>query len=230
MRRMQLPNRFWRVTKINQQYDLCDTYPALLIVPRTVSDKVVKQASKYRSRNRIPTLCWRHRKTGAAMLRCSQPCSGIAGSRSEQDETLINSAHAANPSNSKKRFVIIDARPILNAVANQMKGKGYEDVNESHYTCCDPVEFMNIGNIHVMRRSLNSLLEDCQDIVMGLACSLDGMDEWFGHISLVLQAAVRVSKLMHIEGRSTLVRGIRAHVSVCVRAHVSVYIDIYGVV
>ena len=94
---------------------------------------------------------------------------------------------------------------------------------------------MNIGNIHVMRRSLNSLLEDCQDIVMGLACSLDGMDEWFGHISLVLQAAVRVSKLMHIEGRSTLVRGVRAHVSVCVRAHlsvgvrahVSVYIDIW---
>ncbi len=204
-RRMGLPNRFWRVSKLNQYYELCDTYPSLLIVPRAVNDDTVRQASKYRSRHRIPTLCWRHRKTGAAMLRCSQPCSGLAGNHSETDEKLISSSHAANPSNAKKRFMIIDARPLLNAVANQMKGKGYEVVNESHYTCCDPVEFMNIGNIHVMRKSLALLLSDCQAIEMGLSCGLEGMDEWFGHVSLVLQAAAKVSTLMHVDGRSTLV-------------------------
>ena len=153
---------------------------------------------------------------------------GIAGSHSEQDENSNQLSTCCEP--------VIPRNDLLSSMQDRFECCGEQRKERLRrrervsYTCCDPVEFMNIGNIHVMRRSLNSLLEDCQDIVMGLACSLDGMDEWFGHISLVLQAAVRVSKLMHIEGRSTLVRGIRAHVSVCVRAHVSVYIDIYGVV
>lgn len=205
MRRLRLPNRFWRTTKANQNYELCDTYPAMLIVPRKINDDALHQASKYRSRERIPTLCWRHRVSGAAMLRSSQPCSGLAGNYSDHDERLVETAHAANPANVKKKLMIIDARPLLNAVANQMKGKGYEVVNESHYTCCDPVHFMNIGNIHVMRKSLASLLADCESMIRGHSSDLEGMDAWFGHVGRVLEAATKIAKMMHIGGHSTLV-------------------------
>lgn len=204
MRRLRLPNRFWRVSLANETYGLCSTYPKLLIVPRQMDDESLRIVAKYRSRERFPTVCWRHRYRGAAMLRCSQPCSGIAGNYSEYDEKLLALAHSANPVEAAKKIVIIDARPLLNAMANQMKGKGYEAVNETHYTSCEPVRFMNIGNIHVMRKSLAALTSDCHAMCTGLSSALDGMDEWFGHISRVLEAAVTIAKLMH-DGHSTVV-------------------------
>lgn len=42
----------------------------------------------------------------------------------------------------------MDARPKINAVANQAKGGGYEDIE--HYQNTELV-FLDIANIHVMR-------------------------------------------------------------------------------
>jgi myotubularin-related protein 1/2 len=55
----------------------------------------------------------------------------------------------ANPNASK--LVILDARPSVNAKANRAKGGGYED-----YPWCT-LRFMDIQNIHVVRKSLNAL-------------------------------------------------------------------------
>lgn len=49
-----IPNESWRVTKINEQYELCDTYPALLVVPTSISDEELKRVATFRSRGRIP--------------------------------------------------------------------------------------------------------------------------------------------------------------------------------
>jgi hypothetical protein len=54
--------------------------------------------------------------------------------------------------------VIVDARPKINAQANQAAGKGFESVK--CYDNCSLI-FMNIGNIHVMRKSLELLEESC---------------------------------------------------------------------
>uniref|UniRef100_A0AAA9SKR1 Myotubularin n=1 Tax=Bos taurus TaxID=9913 RepID=A0AAA9SKR1_BOVIN len=53
-RRQGLPNHHWRITFINKCYKLCDTYPALLVVPYRASDEDLRRVATFRSRNRIP--------------------------------------------------------------------------------------------------------------------------------------------------------------------------------
>lgn len=53
---------------------------------------------------------------------------------------------------------IIDARPRLNAVANQLKGKGYERMEG--YANAE-ITFVGIENIHKMRKSAKQLRKLC---------------------------------------------------------------------
>lgn len=57
-------------------------------------------------------------------------------------------------------YIIVDARPLLNAKANQAAGKGVE--SDKVYENVSVV-FMDIANIHAVRKSLELLEEACSD-------------------------------------------------------------------
>lgn len=46
MRRMGVPNDMWRITKINELYAVCDSYPAVWAVPKAASDEFLRKVSK----------------------------------------------------------------------------------------------------------------------------------------------------------------------------------------
>lgn len=48
-RRQGVPNESWRITRVNDRYDLCDTYPATLVVPVTMSDDELRRMGVYQS-------------------------------------------------------------------------------------------------------------------------------------------------------------------------------------
>jgi myotubularin-related protein 1/2 len=54
----------WRLSLINSGYEICDTYPQELIMPRTVNDDQIRQVAQFRSRGRIPILTWKHPTNG----------------------------------------------------------------------------------------------------------------------------------------------------------------------
>ena len=127
-KRLGVPNSQWRLSKVNEEFKLCPTYPDLWAVPSTVTDKQLEKAAKHRSKCRMPVLTWRHPKTGATITRCSQPMVGLSGKRSADDENLLTQINACSGAGARsdRPFVIIDARPKLNAQANQAAGKGFE--------------------------------------------------------------------------------------------------------
>ena len=84
-----LPNESWRITRTNEKYELCDTYPRILAVPATVSDNELKEVAKFRSRNRLPVLSWMHPDSLATLCRCAQPLVSMSNNRSEADEKYI---------------------------------------------------------------------------------------------------------------------------------------------
>ena len=95
------------------------------------------------------------------MWRCSQPCTGILGSRSKYDEAFIRLLGHCNSSivNKSGSVEIFDARPILNARANKVSGGGFEDCgSNSNYNNCRLV-FLDIENIHVVRSSYGKQYE-----------------------------------------------------------------------
>lgn len=157
-RRQGLPNHHWRITFINKCYELCDTYPALLVVPYRAADEDLRRVATFRSRNRIPclkflnhlyVLSWIHPENKTVIVRCSQPLVGMSGKRNKDDEKYLDVIRETNRQVNK--LTIYDARPNVNAVANKATGGGYESDDAYHNA---ELFFLDIHNIHVMRESL----------------------------------------------------------------------------
>ncbi|KAJ2840844.1 phosphatidylinositol-3-phosphatase ymr1 [Coemansia sp. 'formosensis'] len=185
--------QYWRFTDVNRGFALCPTYPSTLVVPAKISDTTLTYAAKYRSKCRLPVLCYLH-PNQASMTRSSQPMVGLKQARSVQDEKLIEAILASSePQGSAPRFnydrnnIIIDARPTTNAVVNRAVGAGSE--NMEHYKRCRKV-YLGIDNIHVMRDALNKVVEAIEspsDADRGVIARIQGAKtNWLRHIENIL--------------------------------------------
>ncbi|XP_023648320.2 phosphatidylinositol-3,5-bisphosphate 3-phosphatase MTMR2 isoform X1 [Paramormyrops kingsleyae] len=188
-KRQGLPNESWRITKANEHYDVCETYPATLVVPANIPDEELKRVAAFRAKGRIPVLSWIHPETQATVTRCSQPMVGVNGKRSKEDEKHLQAIMDANAQSHK--LFIFDARPPVNAAANKMKGGGFE--SEDAYQNAELV-FLDIHNIHVMRESLRKLKEVVYpNIEESHWLSNLESTHWLEHIKLILAGALRIA-------------------------------------
>ncbi|XP_039770850.1 myotubularin-related protein 6 isoform X4 [Ornithorhynchus anatinus] len=199
--RMGVPNSNWQLSDTNRDYKICETYPRELYVPRIASIPVIVGSSKFRSKGRFPVLSYFHSEKEAAICRCSQPLSGFSA-RCLEDEHMLQAISKANPVN---RYVyVMDTRPKLNAIANRAAGKGYE--NEDNYSNIR-FQFVGIENIHVMRSSLQKLLEVSGTRALSVNDFFSGLESsgWLRHIKAVLDAAIFLAKAINVENASVLV-------------------------
>ncbi|KAF5307354.1 hypothetical protein FQR65_LT07071 [Abscondita terminalis] len=201
LKRMGVNNDMWKITKINENYEVCDSYPAVWAIPAQALDEEVRMVASFRSRGRIPVLSWIHTESQATITRCSQPLVGVSGKRCREDERYIQLIMDAN-AQSHKMF-IMDARPSANAIANKAKGGGYE--SEDAYQNAELI-FLDIHNIHVMRESLRKLKELCFPNIEETKW-LSGVEStyWLKHIKCILAGAVRIVDKVENHKTSVLV-------------------------
>jgi len=195
-------NLFWKVTSINRDYRYCSSYPNWFVVPRVILDRDLEKIFSFRSKGRIPVLSWRDTNGNSSISRCSQPLVGFERTRCSEDESLCENIAAITAT---KQLYVIDARPKLNAYANTANGAGFENI--SNYDNCKLV-FMNIPNIHVIRKSLEKLVA-----AINPSSNLESDSRWWSmieesgwltHIKSVLQAAMFCSDLIS-KGNSILI-------------------------
>ncbi|XP_043851294.1 myotubularin-related protein 6 isoform X1 [Dromiciops gliroides] len=200
-RRMGIPNSKWQLSDGNRDYKICETYPRDLYVPSTASKPIIVGSSKFRSKGRFPVLSYYHQDKAAAICRCSQPLSGFSA-RCLEDEHMLQAISKTNPSN--QYMYVMDTRPKLNAMANRAAGKGYE--NEDNYSNIR-FQFVGIENIHVMRSSLQKLLEVNGTKGLSVSDFFSGLESsgWLRHIKAVLDAAIFLAKAIVVESASVLV-------------------------
>ena len=201
-----------RVTNLNTEYKFSPSYPKVLIVPSTISDNVLKHAGKFRSKQRIPAIVYKHKSgiNGNVIARCAQPLVGLnIQNRSIQDEKLIgeiflcqererkdkidNSCGKSNNVDDEfqreqpQRNLLVDLRPVTNAMAQHALGAGTENVDyyrgkqnlnskesskdkgDGESTSSQRIRhidkiFCNIDNIHVMRDAVNKLSSILNDL------------------------------------------------------------------
>ncbi|KAL3523541.1 hypothetical protein ACH5RR_016375 [Cinchona calisaya] len=173
-----LYNELWRISSLNSSYTMCPTYPFALLVPRSISDEELLQASTFRGRCRLPVISWCNQESGAVLARSSQPLVGIMmNMRSNTDEKLVAAlcTQLFGARELRRKLYIADARPRKNALANGAMGGGSE--SSSNYFQSEIV-FFGIDNIHAMRESLVRL-RDYLD-THG-ASSSDGMSSFLRH-------------------------------------------------
>nr|KAF6453179.1 myotubularin related protein 6 [Molossus molossus] len=108
---------------------------------------------------------------------------------------------------SKGRFPVLSYyhhNKELNAMANRAAGKGYE--NEDNYSNIR-FQFVGIENIHVMRSSLQKLLEVNGTKGLSVSDFYSGLESsgWLRHIKAVMDAAIFLAKAIMIENASVLV-------------------------
>lgn len=197
-------NMEWVLSDINSNYEICDTYPAVLAFPAKCSQDVLKSSASFRSRGRLPALSYLHRN-GASITRCSQPKVGLIGGSSGGDQILLQAILETNPNKEQPILRLMDARPKLNAMANQAMGKGSERVVHYPFECT--LEFCSIDNIHVMRQSLVKVHEALQSSILGQVSfsewlNLLGASGWLEHVHRVLLASLKVARYVAVDKNS----------------------------
>ncbi|XP_049317665.1 myotubularin-related protein 4 isoform X5 [Bactrocera dorsalis] len=235
-------NGTWRISKTNEEFKLCPSYPQRLLVPACISDDMLYEVAKFRGSRRLPAVVWRHKKSGAVIARCSQPEVGWFGWRNNTDEQLLKALSEAcafdrgeqmrrqsqsinttgrrmtssesTPSSTDgsheevtmdevQKVLIVDARSYASAVTNRARGGGCECIE--YYPSAE-IEFMNLGNIHVIRRSFQSLRQLCASPADSQNW-LGSLEKtfWLQHLSGLLAATITVCHAIEKKGRPVLV-------------------------
>ncbi|XP_026522885.1 myotubularin-related protein 7 [Notechis scutatus] len=199
--RMGIPNNYWQISDVNRDYRVCDSYPTDIYVPKSATAHIIVGSSKFRSRRRFPALSYYYKQNNASICRSSQPLAGFSA-RCLEDEQMLQLIRKANPGSD---FIyVVDTRPKLNAMANRAVGKGYE--NEDNYSNIK-FQFIGIENIHVMRSSLQKMLEVCELTSPSMSDFLWGLENsgWLKHIKAIMDAGIFIAKAVAEEGVSVLV-------------------------
>ena len=191
----------------NKDFKLCETYPEFLIEPAQMSDEDLKQASLYRTKNRLPIMAYYYynpnsddEKCVPTIWRSAQNKGGLMGSKkNDSDINLIKYIKEMS-----KNLYIYDCRPKLNAMVNRLNGGGYE--NMEHYDNVD-LTFCEIDNIHKARSAINSLYALClSDKINDNYKFWSAVDNtgWFTFVYLLLKNADEISKKLQ-ENNSVLI-------------------------
>ncbi len=109
LKRLGIPNESWKITRLNDKYDLCDSYPAVWGIPAAAEEDLIRSVASFRSRNRLPVISWLHPFSQASITRCAQPMVGVASRRNKDDERYFQMILDANAQAHK--LYVMDARP-----------------------------------------------------------------------------------------------------------------------
>lgn len=199
----------WRLTNINQHYKISETYPSKLFVPTKISDTLIKHASKYRSKARFPTLAYYYKRHNCSITRASQPLPGLTKQRSIQDENLISTIFSI--SSVKDQNLIVDARPLTNALAQIALGGGTEIIDYYNFNNTSKRLFLGIDNIHIVSDTMTSLIDNFlidSDIFVTITDQNNQnckYHNWIKYIKLILSSVDKLSKSMIFNGSNILV-------------------------
>ena len=169
----------------NSNFNFCETYPSKIIVPKISRDKIEKCAN-FRKKKRLPTLTYRY-TNGYCIWRSSQTKGGFTG----KDDT--DAIFLTNITRNSKNLVVYDARPKLNAMANKLKGGGYENPNNYPKINMEVI-FCDIPNIHAVRNSYEKLLTNISYIPENDYSVISNLPNtfWYETIILILKGGFQI--------------------------------------
>ncbi|PHH84183.1 hypothetical protein CDD83_2344 [Cordyceps sp. RAO-2017] len=101
--------------------------------------------------------------------------------------------------------MIVDARPTINAMVNQVQGMGSENMDKYPFA---RKSFLSIENIHVMRNSLNKVIEALKDAdISPLPPNKELLNQsgWLRHIHSVLDGSAIIARRIGIKHSHVLI-------------------------
>ena len=157
----------FRISQLNCNFKLCETYPSFLIVPSNIDDSSIIKMASCRVKKRFPILTYVYThsnnnknfnniKIQTFLFRSSQINTGILFKKNNSFEIEYINA-LTNIGKYNEGFIFYDCRAYISAKANTLKGAGVDET--SQYYNCKELIFGNIENIHAVRKSLKKAIE-----------------------------------------------------------------------
>ena len=128
-------------------------------------DKLFSECLQFRSKNRIPALSYYYQGNHCSLWRCAQPKSGLLNKTSNGDVEVLLAIAKMSKAGNETGITIFDARPYNSALGNRARGGGFEQI-EYYQIANAKQEFLNIRNIHAVRKSFQNFEDLC--IISGL--------------------------------------------------------------
>jgi len=188
----------WRVSDINEDYQLCSSYPRQMLVSKSVTDKMIRSSACFREGGRFPLLSYCH-TNDRALIKCSQPLVGPNNRRCKDDEKVVNSFL-----NCAHRGYIIDTRSHQAALQSRSKGGGTE--SEYNYPRWRKLNHP-LPRYTTLHDSYCKIVEACLDMNSSAEKwwnRLEGSG-WLSHVKDVLSVACLAAQCLDQEGCPVLV-------------------------
>ncbi|KAF5018369.1 hypothetical protein F66182_9656 [Fusarium sp. NRRL 66182] len=128
-----------------------------------------------------------------------------------EDELISKSVAMFDASGNRQVYgaqqsnLIVDARPTINAMVNQVQGLGSENMDK--YKFARKI-FLNIDNIHVMRNSLNKVVDTLKDAdISPLPPNRELLHQsgWLRHVHNVLDGSAIIARQVGINHSHVLI-------------------------
>ncbi|XP_047135249.1 myotubularin-related protein 13 isoform X1 [Hydra vulgaris] len=96
----------WRLSMINFHYNVCRSYPAVVVVPSRVVDDTIMKVSKNHRLNRFPVVVWSHKRTKGALLRSGSISKSVLTSvlKGSLNTNQVSNYNSSNISEDEKMF------------------------------------------------------------------------------------------------------------------------------
>lgn len=65
----------WRLSEVNRDFSVCQSYPQVVTVPKSIDDESLRKVAAFRQGGRFPVLSYYHRKNGMVSDYYSGSCS-----------------------------------------------------------------------------------------------------------------------------------------------------------
>ena len=194
---------FFRISLVNKDFTVCDSYPKSLVVPKTIPDEILVKSAAFRRNYRFPVASYCHSRNGAVLVRSGEPLIGQNSIfRSKEDELLLNGFLKGDA-----RGVIIDTRSQSLIKPRQNRGGGIEPLaNYPRWAH----QNMAIDRPESMKRSFEKLIEL---LVCRRDLPVDGFldklssSSWLHVVRDVMNCACVAAQIIDRDGKNVLIHG-----------------------
>jgi hypothetical protein len=165
-----------------------------------MSDEELKESANFRTKNRVPTLTYRYHN-GCCIWRSSQTKSGF-NSVNKYDIELISRISDST------KLKVYDARPYINAMANKLKGAGFENINDyKNNKIKVDLEFCGIANIHAVRNSYYKILNNVSYNISEESNIYTNIveSEWYDVIIKILKSSFQIYNSIFVDNNNILI-------------------------
>ncbi|CAH8539762.1 unnamed protein product [Schistosoma turkestanicum] len=175
-----LSNEKWRISQVNENYALCNSYPKTVIVPAKCDDQTILESSRFRHGGRFPLLVYYHKPRQTTLFITAEPMISQStvsiNNQTTTTPTLLSSSNAITMTNSFTTTSSSSSLTLSSKSNNLMMNSSLKNslsssssLSPSSSTSTSSSSTFNIGRCRSDEQLLTCILPDkCRGVILDL--------------------------------------------------------------